>query len=151
MHHPRSYSAARRLRLASLLFLANRLMVPVTGGFILISLLANDRNLMMYGLLGVLISALLMITQWIVASHAGCPLCRTPVLAPMRCMKHRRARSLLGSYQFRVAIAIMFKDRFRCQYCNETTAMDVRETLRGSCSRGYKMNKSFSHSASWRT
>jgi hypothetical protein len=83
----------------------------------------------------VIVGMLLIVAQWIAASHAGCPLCRTPVLAPMGCMKHRKARRLLGSYQLRVALTIMFRERFRCPYCNEPTAMDVRETLRGSHTR----------------
>jgi hypothetical protein len=136
MHHPRSISAARRLRLASLLLVGNRLLVPAAAGLLLISLLTNDQRLMTYGAVLVIMGLLLLIAQWIAASHAGCPLCRTPVLAPMRCMKHRNARRLLGSYQLRVALAIMFTERFRCPYCNEPTAMEVRETLRGSRPRG---------------
>jgi hypothetical protein len=140
MHHPPSISAARRLRIASLLLLGNRLLIPVSAGLLLVSLLNNDHLLMICGLVAGMISVLLIVAQWMAASHAGCPLCRTPVLAPMRCMKHRKARSLLGSYQLRVALAIMFTERFRCPYCNESTAMDVRENLRRSrprVSRGY--------------
>ena len=139
MHHPRSISAARRLRIASLLLLGNRLLIPVAGGFLLVSLIANDQRLMILGLVLMMIGVLLIVAQWVAASHAGCPLCRTPVLAPMRCMKHRSARRLLGSYQLRVALAIMFTERFRCPYCNEPTAMDVRESLRSSRPRGAQM------------
>lgn len=136
MHHPRSISAARRLRLACLLLLGSRLLTMVAGGLLLFSLHANDRHLTILGSGFLIIGLMLIIAQWVSASHAGCPLCRTPVLAPMRCMKHRRARSLLGSYRLRVALAIMFTERFRCPYCNESTAMDVGETLRGSRPRG---------------
>lgn len=130
MHHPRTTAAAWRLRIASLLLLVNRLLISVAVGLLLVSLPANDRHLMIYGLVLAIVGVLLVITQWIAASHAGCPLCRTPVLAPMGCMKHRKARRLLGSYKLRVALSIMFTERFRCPYCNEPTAMDVRETLR---------------------
>ena len=126
MHHPRSISAARRLRIASLLLVGNRLLIPVAGGLLLFSLLTNDQRLMIYGLVLMIVCLLLVVAQWIAAYHAGCPLCRTPVLAPMRCMKHRKARPLMGSYQLRVALAIMFTEQFRCPYCNEPTAMDVR-------------------------
>ena len=135
MHHPRSISAARRLRVAGMLLLGSRLLTMIAGGLLLCSLLANDRHLTILGSGFMVIGLMLIIAQWISASHAGCPLCRTPVLAPMRCMKHRRARSLLGSYRLRVALAIMFTERFRCPYCNESTAMDVGETLRSSRSR----------------
>ena len=141
MHHPRSISSARRLRIAGILLLGSRLLILVSGGLLLVSLLDNDRLLMILGSGLLIISFMLIIAQWIAASHAGCPLCRTPVLAPMRCMKHRHARSFLGSYRLRVAFAIMFKERFRCPYCNEPTAMDVRETLRGSRPRGYQVTE----------
>jgi hypothetical protein len=136
MHHPRSLSAARRLRLACLLLLGSRFLTMVAGGLLLFSLYSNDRNSMVWASGFLMVGLLLIIAQWISASHAGCPLCRTPVLAPISCMKHRRARSLLGSCRLRVALAIMFTERFRCPYCNESTAMDVRETLRGSRPRG---------------
>lgn len=139
MHHPQSNSAAWRLRTASLLLLGSRILIPVACGLLLVSLLTADRRLMMSGLVLVIVGMLLIVAQWIAASHAGCPLCRTPVLAPIGCMKHRKARRLLGSYQLRVALAIMFKERFRCPYCNEPTAMDVRETLRSSRVRESRM------------
>jgi len=141
MHHPRSISAARRLRIASLLLLANRLLIPAASGLLLVSLLTNDQHLMTYGAILVVIGLLLIIAQWIAASHAGCPLCRTPVLAPMACVKHRKARRMLGSYQLRVALGIMFTDRFRCPYCNESTTMEVRETLRSSRPRGSQVTE----------
>lgn len=139
MHHPRSISDVRSLRLASLLLLGNRLLILTAGCLLLVSVFANDQHLMAYGSVLVAVSLVLIVAQGIVASHAGCPLCRTPVLAPMGCVKHRKARRLLGSYKLRVALAIMFKERFRCPYCNEPTAVTVRERLSGSRLRGSGM------------
>ncbi len=136
MHRPRSISAARRLWIAGLLLLGSRLLAMVAVGLLLVSLPANNRHLMIVGAGFLIISFMLIVAQWISASHAGCPLCRTPVLAPMRCMKHRRARTLLGSYRLRVALAILFTEQFRCPYCNEPTAMDFGEKLSGSRPRG---------------
>jgi uncharacterized membrane protein len=141
MHHPRSISAARRLRIASLLLLANRLLILAAAGMLLGSLATNNHRLMIIGSILVAISLVLIIAEWITASRAGCPLCRTPVLAPMGCVKHRKARRLLGSYKLRVALAIMFTERFRCPYCNEPTAMSVRETLRSSRPRGSQVTE----------
>lgn len=131
MHHPRSISDARRLRLASLLLLVNRLLILAGGGMLMVSLFATDRHLTMLGSGLLIASILLFVAQWFAASEAACPLCGTPVLAPMGCMKHRKARRLLGSYKLRVAIGVIFTESFRCPYCNEPTAMDVREKLRG--------------------
>jgi len=141
MHHPRSISDVRRLRLASLLLLGNRLLILTAGSLLLVSLFANDQHLMVFGSILVAVSLALIVAQGIVAAHAGCPLCRTPVLAPMGCVKHRKARRLLGSYKLRVALAILFRERFRCPYCNEPTALELRETLRGSRPRGGGMTE----------
>ena len=136
MHHSPSISDTRRLRLASLLLLGNRLMILTATGMLLVSSLANDRQLMIFGSILLLVSLLLIVAQWIAASRAGCPLCRTPVLAAIGCMKHRKARRLLGSYQLRVALATMFTGKFRCPYCNEPTAVQVGQTIPGSRRRG---------------
>ena len=140
MHHPRAISDVRRLRIASLLLLGNRFLILASAGILLLSIVASDQQLMIYGSSLVAVCLVLMIAQWIAASHAGCPLCRTPVLAPMGCAKHRKAKRLLGCYRLRVAFAIMFTERFRCPYCNEPTSMDVRERLRGSSPRGSDPN-----------
>lgn len=107
MHHPRSVSAARRLRLASFLLLANRLLILPAIGMLLVSIFAHDRNLTILGSILMVIGFILIIAQLLVASQAGCPLCRTPVLASLRCVKHRKARRFLGSYPIRVALAIV--------------------------------------------
>ncbi len=129
MHHPSSRSAAWRLRFASLLLVGNRLLIITAIGLLLTSLFASDGQLMIFGSIFVGLSLLLLIVQRIAASHAGCPLCRTPVLAPMGCATHRNARPMLGSYQLRVALAIMLTEQFRCPYCNEPTAMSLRQPL----------------------
>lgn len=141
MHHPQSISDARRLRIASLLLLVNRLLIVTSSSMLLVSVFANDRHLLVYGTILVGISVMLIFAQWFAASQAGCPLCQTPVLSPMGCIKHRKARRLLGSYKLRVALAIMFKERFRCPYCNGHTEMEVRERLRGSRPRGAELHR----------
>lgn len=139
MHHLRSICDVRRLRLASLLLLGNRMLILTAGSLLLVSFFANDQHLMVFGSILVATSFVLIIAQWIVALHAGCPLCMTPVLAPMGCAKHCKAKRLLGSYKLRVALSIMFKERFRCQYCNELTAMEVRQKLGTPRPRGSGM------------
>jgi hypothetical protein len=108
--------------------------------FLIIGLLAQatltaNFDLTLIGVALVIPFFVLMFIQWIVASRTGCPLCRTPVLAPRSCIKHRRARSFLGSHRLRVALAVLFRNHFRCPYCNESTALEVRETVRLSHSR----------------
>ena len=141
MHHPRSISASRRLRLASFLLLGNRLLILPAIGILLVSFYASDQQLVIYGSILVVISFLLILDQWITASRAGCPLRRTPVLSPLGTIKHGKAKLFLGSYPLRVALAITFKEQLRCPYCNEPTVMEVRERLRDCGSRGSEMTR----------
>jgi hypothetical protein len=73
------------------------------------------------------LAVLVVIYQWIISSRTNCPLCMTPVLAAKKCAKHHHARTFLGSHRLRVALAILFKNCFRCPYCHEPTVLEVRE------------------------
>lgn len=149
MHHPHSASAARRLRIASLLLLANRLLILPAIGLLLVSLFTAEHKHMLLGSLLMAICLLLLMAQCIAARRAGCPLCRTPVLASMGCVKHRNAKCLFGSYSLRVALWITFVQRFRCPYCNEPTSMVVREKRCVPNQRGRELPKSQGSSEPW--
>lgn len=130
MHKFSSTQAVRRIRLAALLLLAKCLLAPAAAGVLLYSLSVADRQLTIVGM-GIMIAAgAAVIMQWLVARRANCPLCLTPVLARKGCAKHRTARPLFGSHRLRVALAVLFRDRFRCPYCGEPTLMQVRESRR---------------------
>lgn len=129
MYHSHSNSEVRRLRIASLLLLVNRLLIIAAIGLLLVSLFGNDQHLRIIGSIFLAISFILIIAQRIAALHVGCSLCRTPVLGPMSYMKHRKARRLLGSYQLRVALAILFTERFCCPCCNQHSSVFMKETL----------------------
>ena len=49
-----------------------------------------------------------------------CPNCRSQILLARRCAKHKEAKKLLGSHSLRVALQVVFSNRFLCQFCNET-------------------------------
>jgi hypothetical protein len=129
MHHPRSIATVIRLRLSAFLLLAISLLAIVAAALLTHSIVVHDTSLITVGASIAGSCMLLLIIQWAVASSVGCPLCRTAVLAPKSCMKHRRARTLLGSHRLRVAMSILLKNRFRCPYCNEYTALKIRETI----------------------
>ena len=130
MHHPRSTTDILRFRLAACLLVGNGLLALVAAGFLIRSLMTHNFQWTMLGSGFVVLMLLMVIAQWIAASRTRCPLCCTPVLAPMRCAKHRRARTVLGSHRLRVALAILFKNHFRCPFCNEVTGMEVRQPER---------------------
>jgi len=131
LHHLSSFSAIRRFRIAALLLVGNYLLAPGAAGLLVYSLLTSSRNGVMAGGVLTAMSLLGVVLQWMVASRASCPLCVTAVLAPRACMKNRRAKTFFGSHRLRVASAILFRNRFRCQYCNEPTVLELRERLDG--------------------
>ncbi len=130
MHHLRSVVAVMRFRLAASLLVSDCLLAAVSAVLLIHSLMTQDRQQTMIAAVLGIVSMVLVLAQWSAASRAGCPLCMTPVLAPRACMRHRRAKTFLGSHRLWVALAILFKNQFRCPYCNESTSLQLKERLR---------------------
>ena len=117
--------------MAALLLLAKCLMAPVAAAALIYALIMHDNWLVLMSLGGILLTALVAMLQWMMAARTHCPLCMTPVLATKRCMKHRNARPFLGSYRLRVSLGALLLNSFRCPYCNEPTALEVRDRRSG--------------------
>ncbi len=130
MHKFSSNYSIRRIRLAALLLGAKYLLSAAAAGVLLYSLMISDQELANYGLVIMAAAILAVISQWMVARRASCPLCMTSVLARKGCAKHRTARPLLGSHRLRVAFSVLFLGRFRCPYCGEASLLQVREGRR---------------------
>ena len=129
VHHLRSISAVLNFRLAALLLFVNCLLAPVAIGLLLQSVFFDNPSAGMIGSGLVTFSLVLVIPQWAVGLHTTCPLCWTPVLAPEKCTKHLHARKFMGSHRLRVALTILFKNQFRCPYCDEPTVLEPRNTF----------------------
>lgn len=71
-----------------------------------------------------------MTLNFILSGRVKCPLCMVPPLLNRSCSKHITAVSFLGSHRLWVALSVLFKGSFRCPYCGESTAMQVRERRR---------------------
>jgi hypothetical protein len=127
MHRFRSHSIIIRFQIVSLLIFIKLLMIPTSFGMILYALYENNRELLLQGAAAAGLTVAIGVTQWALAARTRCPLCLTPVLARKACSKNRNARTLMGSYRIRVASGVLFKGSFRCPYCNEPTAMKVRD------------------------
>jgi hypothetical protein len=127
MHRFQSKSTILRFKFTALLLCMKCLLAPITAGVLIYSILKHDMHLtwIAIGLGGLTI--LTVIVQWVLASRTRCPLCLTPVLATKGCSKNRNAKTFLGSYRLRVSLAVLIKGSFRCPYCNEPSAMEVRE------------------------
>lgn len=110
-------------------------MVPVVAGTLAYSIMTDDPGLTKIAIALLALTLLVGILQCLVAARTRCPLCMTPVLARKGCSKHRNARTLLGSHRMRVAVAILFRNGFKCPYCHESSEMKVRSHRKGNESR----------------
>lgn len=126
MHRLPSASYLSRFRVASLLLIAKWLLIPVALYVFGLAIIRHDPAIAAIGGGVSLLILVITIIQWSIASRTRCPLCMTPALANKSCAKHRAARTLLGSYRLRVAVSILTRGYFRCPYCGEPTAMEVR-------------------------
>lgn len=127
MHRFQSKSTILRLKFAALFICLRWIITPVAAGILVYSLIKHD-ILLTWVAMGLGIAAILVvIIQWILAARTRCPLCMTPVLATKQCSKHRNARTVFGSHRLRVALAVLFKGRFYCPYCNEPSVLQVRQ------------------------
>jgi hypothetical protein len=126
MHRLPNQSTIIRFRLASLLLVLKYVGPPVLIYFMVSSLIKDDpKELIVAASIGLALF-LAVPLRWIIAERTRCPLCLTPVLGNKGCSKHRHAKTFLGSYRLRVALAVIFKKSFRCPYCNEPSILKVR-------------------------
>ncbi len=137
MHRLRSKSAVFRFRLAALLLCSKCILVPVAAGGIAYSIIIADQKFTLISVGAATLAGVVGILQWLFAERTNCPLCITPVLASRECTKNRHARKLIGSHRLHTALSILLRKSFRCPYCNEPTAVEVRQRHRHpSDSRG---------------
>lgn len=128
MHRLPSQSAISRFRLAALLYILSYITLIGAIGYMAWAIFGNDqKHHILYAACAVALWVVLVISQWVVASRARCPLCLVPAMAKRNCSKNRNAKRMLGSYRMRVATSILTKNSFRCPYCNEPTALEVRQ------------------------
>ena len=127
MHRLSNEGSVLRFRIAAVLLLAKWLLVPASVGFLLYTILLDHRELILVSLGVIGLTVVVAIIQWMVSSRCRCPLCIGLPLSRTATVKNRNAPRLLGSHRLRVAHSIFLKGYFRCPYCNEPTAMEVRE------------------------
>lgn len=137
MHRFPSKSVIIRFKIAAFLLCLLFTIIPVVAGTLAYSIMTDNPGLTKVGIGLLGFSVLLAFFQWLIALRTRCPLCMTPVLASKRCSKHRHARTLLGSHRLRVAVAILFRNSFKCPYCHESAEMEVRTRRHGNESRRY--------------
>ena len=126
MHRLPNKPAVLRFRFAALLLLAKWVLIVGSASFLGYSLFVGNQDLtrLSIGLIG--LAVLAMLAQWLVAARARCPLCVGHPMAHKSCATHRDARRLFGSYRLHVALYVVFQGWFRCPFCGESTAIEVR-------------------------
>jgi hypothetical protein len=115
-----------RFRIAALLLLVRMMLLLATFLVYALFFPTQRQDLAMIGLMLAGSIAVLLPIRLAIASECKCPLCRVPVLSIKRCSKNTNSKTFLGSYRLRIALQILFKNRFRCPYCNETTEIRSR-------------------------
>ncbi|MGL4399957.1 MAG: hypothetical protein ACRCXD_08820 [Luteolibacter sp.] len=126
MHRFPSRSVIIRFKFAAFLHCLGAMMIPLVIGTLVYSIMTDDPALTKIGIILIGLTVLLAILKFLIGPRTRCPLCMTPVLASKGCSKHRHARTLFGSYRLRVAVAIVFRNSFKCPYCNESSELEVR-------------------------
>jgi len=114
-------------RIGSLLVVLMFLSLPVALGFLCYGFASKEH--VWFSIAGAVVAAgLVFVTlNFIIGGRARCPLCMVPPLVNRSCSKHRTAISILGSHGLFVAQSVLLKNSFRCPYCGEHTAMQVRQ------------------------
>lgn len=115
-----------RYRLVALLICLKWLLITALFGILAYSFFIKDRELIILAIKLAAVSGVVFLVRLLYAPTCQCPLCRVPLLSGQSCSKNSKAKTFLGSYRLRVALELLFLNRFRCPYCNEPTEMKSR-------------------------
>ena len=126
MHKLPNKSTITRYRLVAVLICLKWLLVVALVGILSYSLFIKDRELMIIGIKLAAAACVVFLVRVVYSPSCQCPLCRVPLLSGQSCSKNSKAKTFLGSYRLRVALDILFLNKFRCPYCNEPTIMESR-------------------------
>jgi hypothetical protein len=115
-----------RYRLVAILICLKWLLILSLIGIFAYSFFIKDRELIIIGIKLAAVAGILFLVRVLYAPTCKCPLCRVPMLSGQSCSRNIKAKTFLGSYRLRVALDILFLNKFRCPYCNEPTEMISR-------------------------
>ncbi|MFZ9937248.1 MAG: hypothetical protein ACO3JG_09325 [Luteolibacter sp.] len=121
------------------------LSVPIAGITVsLTGLAVAERSPEMLSPAGQAMGALLalLFLRWLISLRARCPLCTIPVMGGKKCVRHKRAQTLLGSHTVLVAYRILMQGQFTCPYCNERTMMLHRNETKEASGRKMRRRSS---------
>jgi len=137
MHAFRSKSDVLRFALSAWLLIALWCVAPTAIILLFTACFTVEYDWMLRSLFATSAAGIVCLTWLWLAHRARCPLCIARPLFPNSCSLHRRAPVWLGSYRLPVAASVVFRGRFRCPFCGETTAMRARPAkFRNGTARG---------------
>lgn len=127
MHRFANRSSIFRLQFCALLYVVGYGLLIVSAlSLAVFMMMRADVQLLRGALAGFGFGAILLFFQWLLSQRVYCPLCRMPVIGKKSCNRHRNASKRFGSYRIPVALGVLFNGWFRCPYCNEPSALEVR-------------------------
>ena len=126
MHRLTNSYSVLQFRIAALLLLIKWPLIAGSATALGYSLCVANRDLTFLAICLLGLAVLVALAQWLVADRARCPLCVGQPMAHKTCVTHRDTRRLFGSYRLRVAHCVVFQGWFRCPFCGESTAIEVR-------------------------
>lgn len=127
MHQFRSNSPVFWIRISALSFFLWVISAVVLAGLTGYAVWHSSHEMMLMVLTGIGVFVLTWLLYMLAASLCKCPLCRSGPMSSKRCVRHRNARRLFGSYRMRVAAGVLFTNHFRCPYCGEPTRCQVKK------------------------
>jgi len=129
MHRFRSSFSIFRLRMVAVIVCLKFIMLPFGIFFLLRGTLIWDYQTVVIAIAILLGVVALSIITWSLSRGTRCPLCHVATFGNSGCSKNSKARKLFGSYALYAAIFILSRGRFRCPYCNEPVALELRKSI----------------------
>lgn len=116
------------IRSAAAFFLFQRLLGVLSIALVVWGAAVFRMDLIHSGLMAAGGWVFLRVGQFLMFTPCRCPLCLGALFARSRCLPHRKAGRLLGSYRLATSLGVLFKGRFKCVYCGTRMTMATTES-----------------------
>lgn len=130
MHKVRDKYRAKNLYRSSCFLISLWLLTPAIFGAAGYAYLekTKDSIMILAGTVGLYLLTYLCFT--ITSSKCRCQLCQAKTMRSLKCTRNKKAKKILGSYRLPMALSIVFRGHFRCQYCGEPFTLKVNYNKR---------------------
>lgn len=124
MHQVRNEYRAKSLYRSSCLLILLWLLTPAIFGAAGYAYLEKNQIslIILAGTVGLYLLTYLSFT--ISSSNCQCQLCQAKTMRSLKCTRNKKAKKTLGSYRLNMALSIVFRGHFLCQYCGEPFTLE---------------------------